>query len=593
MNESDGMMGSWVNDTLKTIASNICELAIYPIMDFYEINTYTAYNSNSVEGPSALIQGLARNKSSPNWKLFHASLWTVKVSSQKASAKKIQHLLRWERDISSTLKAENDYSEVSGSNNQSDTLLAVDCLKEITKNITVILEFLVKNVLLDNSNLCSIFGHFLFDEGSQLLPKILNLVYEVIPTNHSQLPSVVSLVPSVVLEFQERIAQMKLLSEKDNCISGAIIDMEKCYAEKRRVNILTEGHSILAKDYQNSVQVGNAPARTVITDEIDVTHREDPFSFAYCSISIVAQDLLRLCRNTLEEATMVEMDQSRDSETALTPFLLFKTSRELFDMFRAVISSRHGISIANIPRCAAIFHNDCDYIAFNLLTLGLEFGPKFRHENLRRMCTFVDMVPIFRRLAEEKLGDVVNIQKGELIKIMEDRMDGLWHSLALDEVGGGKIWSESENAVNGAVNHAQQVSQAWGPILATNIYCKAMGMLIDCIFELILSHVMKAPDISESSCQFVNTLFGDLLGSVEECFPKRVAEAQISCKYWHRFFAVGKFMNMSLSEINHALAQGFFRSITGPELSSLIQSTFAESTKRENVLEALSKSDQM
>ena len=428
------MIGSWVNDTLKTIASNICELAIYPIMDFDETKAYTAYNSNSVEGPSALVQGLARKKSSPNWKLFHASLWTVKASSQKTSANKIQHLLKWERDISSSLKAENDYSEVSGSSSQSDTLLALNCLKHIAKNIIVILEFLVKNVLLDNADLCSIFGDFLFGEGSELLPKILNLVYEIIPTNHSQLPSVVSSVPSVVLEFQERIVQMKLLNEKDNCISGAIIDMEKSYAEKRRVNILTEGHSILAEDYHNSVQVGNAPARTVITDEIDFTHREDPFSFAYCSISSVARDLLRLCRNTLEEATMVEIDQYSDSETALTPFLLFKTSRELFDMFRAVISSRHGISIASIPRCAAIFHNDCDYIAFNLLTLGLEFGPKFRHENLRRVCTFVDMVPIFRRLAEEKLRDIVNIQKGELTKIMEDRMDGLWHSLALDEV---------------------------------------------------------------------------------------------------------------------------------------------------------------
>lgn len=226
-NESDGMIGSWVNDTLKTIASNICELAIYPIMDFEETKAYTTYNSNSAEEPSAPIQGLARKKSSPNWKLFHASLWTVKASSQKTSAKKIQHLLKWERDISSSLKAENDYSEVTGSSSQSDILLAVDGLKEIAKNITVILEFLVRNVLLDNADLCSIFGDFLFGEGSELLTKILNLVYEIIPTYHSQLPSVVSLVPSVVLEFQERIVQMKLLNEKDNCISGAIIDMEK------------------------------------------------------------------------------------------------------------------------------------------------------------------------------------------------------------------------------------------------------------------------------------------------------------------------------------------------------------------------------
>jgi hypothetical protein len=46
-------------------------------------------------------------------------------------------------------------------------------------------------------------------------------------------------------------------------------------------------------------------------------------------------------------------------------------------------------------------------------------------------------------------------------------------------------------------------------------------------------------------------------------------------------------MDMSLANIQAALAEGVFREVTGPELSRLIIATFSESKKRDHLLQVL------
>ena len=116
-------------------------------------------------------------------------------------------------------------------------------------------------------------------------------------------------------------------------------------------------------------------------------------------------------------------------------------------------------------------------------------------------------------------------------------------------------------------------------------------MATDIVLSVLIEQVLKASDISEAACAFVNSLFASILTSAGQCFHEGEIEAKASCKHWNKFFAIGKFMNLSLSDISQGLANGLFRSLTGPELSMLIRATFAESDKRESLLLALSSSD--
>ena len=50
--------------------------------------------------------------------------------------------------------------------------------------------------------------------------------------------------------------------------------------------------------------------------------------------------------------------------------MLYRTSRELLDLFRAIVPTLHATEVASIPRTAAVLHNDCVYLAHESMLLG-------------------------------------------------------------------------------------------------------------------------------------------------------------------------------------------------------------------------------
>ena len=113
---------------------------------------------------------------------------------------------------------------------------------------------------------------------------------------------------------------------------------------------------------------------------------DDPlkvFAFHQCSISTTAQQILELCRNTLEDATNPQVVVASSSANGNTvgggssvvaddalPPMLYRASRELLDLFRAIVPTMHASEIASLPRMCAVLHNDCVYMAHESSLLG-------------------------------------------------------------------------------------------------------------------------------------------------------------------------------------------------------------------------------
>ena len=110
--------------------------------------------------------------------------------------------------------------------------------------------------------------------------------------------------------------------------------------------------------------------------------------------------------------------------------------------------------------------------------------------------------------------------------------------------------------------------------------------MADTLFTLFLDQVTKASDISESASHFVSSLFKRATSTLEEFLDGDTSGSLV----WSRFEAVGRFMDMTLMDIQTALADGVFRTVTAPELSNLIKATFAESDKQRRLLQALASS---
>ena len=76
-------------------------------------------------------------------------------------------------------------------------------------------------------------------------------------------------------------------------------------------------------------------------------------------------------------------------------------SRDMLDLFRAVVPVVHATELESVPLIGMCVFNDCHYIAYHLVTLGFQYKARLP-EPLRSTATFVDLVPMFRRLGERQ-----------------------------------------------------------------------------------------------------------------------------------------------------------------------------------------------
>lgn len=70
-------------------------------------------------------------------------------------------------------------------------------------------------------------------------------------------------------------------------------------------------------------------------------------------------------------------------------------------VLRQVIPVQHAKALSGVPRIAAVFQNDCLYIAHHMVTLGHEFRQGLPPP-VNETATMIDTVPLFRDLAAQR-----------------------------------------------------------------------------------------------------------------------------------------------------------------------------------------------
>ena len=477
--------------------------------------------------------------------------------------------------------------------------------KSIVQFYSRVLVFVQKHVLLERQSLCRIMGQRLFgrsgpvvhgldlknlgleshllDESGRLMKPMIDLLWNtcipvyIEPDAFGNLQDKGKSLRSLLLPFEEELVTLGF-AESDTPLNDFSNNFEQKYMEKRRLHILNEVRNILVQnDYHNTSQVGEDVSKP---DKDSIIPESTPdlsiFKLHKSAVSDTAQKVMELVRRTMDEAV------AHYSESMLSA-VLYRTSRDMLDLFRAIIPSTHAAEIKSLPRTAAVLHNDCVFLAHHCLTLGLEYKERFpettdeRGRLLREACIFVDMVPPFRELADKAMGDMLEGQRDQLWELVGVRVTLLGRALESNESL--MEWTDAETAMKAGLHHLQHLSHAWKPILSTDVFCTSIGFLVDFVFGMFLEQILSATDISESACSFLSSLTSIAMQSVLRMVP--------TTKDWDRFSAVGRFMDMSLVDVHVALSQGVFASVTGPELSKLIRATFGDSEKRRMLLKAL------
>lgn len=479
--------------------------------------------------------------------------------------------------------------------------------------------FVADHVLLQRSSLCDLVARRLFGKPSAM-PSALNLEHLGLescrlgdddglllhplleamdttciprflnPDELGQLRMRADELERLLDPFIEGIAAKNLLPvEIQTRLSAFSSSFEQKYVVNRRCVLLNEARdSIVSNDYHNTVTVGEDVHQNKDDEALGITDGMAIFKLHKANISDTAYKLMVRCRQVMDEAVK-QHAITEPSPLSLLPATLYRTAREMLDLFRAIIPVKHGQEIASVPRTAAVLHNDCVFFSHHCLTLGLEYKDRFpealpddaRGRLLRQTCIFVDMVPLFRDLADRSLGDMLDAQAKQLVELVGERIPLMGEALGSNEILA--EWSDAETALSAGLYHLRHLSQAWKPILSYDILNRSMCYLVDVMFTLFLDQVFKASDISSSACSFVHSLFQKTTRDLEVLLDGDKSGSRV----WDRFSAVGRFMDMSIADIQVALSDGIFRSVTGPELSRLVTSCFDDTPKRRILLKLL------
>jgi centromere/kinetochore protein ZW10 len=569
------------------------------------------------------------------------SIWKVDESSDKrskmigvstANKRGTTHRIEWIlNDDSETLgdgMGENGIIEEEGE--EPSSFAVVNSWKNILDVFRRILTFVKVKVFLERETLCAIVGKRLFGTPDAM-PSIMNLaalglksellgendlgvlgeamVKQLRDQSLSQAKIAltldrVSLLGEELLELalpfcQELESFYDIPSIPPSRLVVFCKDFEKAFIDHRRSELLNEARDILMKnDYHNTTIVGVAenPSPEDTKEEALAV-----FRLSRCSVSDTANKLVSLVRKTMDECVSV-VGVPHDSPLAVLRPTLYKTAREMFSLYRTIIPANHGREVANVPRTAAVLHNDAVFLAHHCLTLGLEYKEKFpvideddaRGKLLKQTCLFVDMVPLFRELADTSLNDMLDLQKHQLAEIVGSRITYFGQSLRSDESV--HEWSEAETALAAGIYHLRHLAQAWNPILSKPVFLRSMGYLADVLFSLFLREVTtNGTVISRSAKQFASTLFRkaafDVNGLLFEGKQQQQQQHDDPTKYaleWGRFEAVGSFLDLDqLVQVEQALSLGGFRNLESAELAKLVTATYKDAPQRRALLNCM------
>ncbi|CAM9129934.1 unnamed protein product [Hapterophycus canaliculatus] len=413
-------------------------------------------------------------------------------------------------------------------------------------------------------------------------------------------------------------------------------------------------------DYHNTVEVSDALEGGVSSDSAAATGMLSPegskkegkggdqqetqtFRLEAYQVSTVARALVALVRATLTEACSDQVPPHCAKE-------LFRTARDMLDLFRAVVPVQHANALDGVPRIAAVFQNDCLYLAHHMVTLGHEF-----REGLpppaNQTATMIDTVPLFRELAAQSLSEQQRRQQQQLQEFFSgvdvlastvtapafsqdrgaadgsvferlygDDDDGSgrgpgalrggldargWMAPGVGGGGGGGVGmaagygggtaeeGAAAVAVRKSVYHLRQLRQArawsilaWSNVLPDRVYKRVMGALLSLVAGKICTPVLAAGDLGEEQTHALHRIFKSLGEAAQDIFDSS-AEAEQHTPGWSKAVVVGQMMELGLEAIGEQLQGDGLRPLSNDELGGLVRAIFQDNPGRAAILDAV------
>ena len=296
------------------------------------------------------------------------------------------------------------------------------------------------------------------------------------------------------------------------------------------------------------------------------------FKFPQCSVSKSVQEYISLLYLTLKECV--------ESTSTGTGLQLFHMARSMVDLFCAVLPTYHSSAISEFPRVAAVQYNNCMFLAHYLVTLGHHFYSRLPPPLNQQLSTFIDYVPIVRRLGDDCLSMEMKRQCTYVIGCLKSI--GSFAKVSADDHRE-TVWQSLQEAVF----RIGKVSKIYYDILPTHMHREVVGKLLDVFILDVTQMVLLMEDITAADATELHALLKMLVSRASQVLlieeTEGNAEVAVASKNWGKLRSLSIVLNASLLEITDMWDGGkgsLAKNFTVGEARGLIKALFRNTERR-------------
>ncbi|XP_074832958.1 centromere/kinetochore protein zw10 homolog isoform X1 [Carettochelys insculpta] len=481
---------------------------------------------------------------------------------------------------------------------------------EVFDKIRLVLEALHKHLLSvslsecgeDDKNskviLSEVLGDMIWEEMCDCLIQEC-LVYSI-PASSKKLVQYIEVIKSTE-EFEKSLKNMGFLKGDATDLLKYARNVNSHFANKKCQDVIVAARNLMTSEIHNTVKItpdssiaipklpdpgsgdhlktqkaSKTPPNELIHLENETGLSKHTYSMPCCRISVSVEKLMELAYQTLLEAT---------TSTDQCCIQLFYSVRNIFHLFYDVVPTYHKENLQKLPQLAAIHHNNCMYIAHHLLTLGHQFRYRLANILYDGAATFVDLVPGFRRLGMECFLAQMRVQKGEIL----ERLSSAKNFSNMDNE---ENYSAANKATRQLLHQLKRLGKVWQDVLPVNIYCKAMGTLLNTALSEIISRITALEDISAEDADRLHALGRTMLEEGPLVFTplldenkneKYQEEVPVYVQKWMMFKELMMVLQASLQDIVDRWADGkgpLAAEFSPTEVKSLIRALFQNTERR-------------
>ena len=397
---------------------------------------------------------------------------------------------------------------------------------------------------------------------------------------------------SAVLKYESAIKAASFVPEKYSTLSTYVGDVDKHVAAQNAQQLLAKAREILKRPLHNTTTTGPQTTQTALeklnifqdpsADTGSSTHESRQeyvnvlqltFAFPSCLISESVKEFMDLVYDTLKAC---------GSSSPSVAVQLYSIARDMIELFMAVVGGYHKRSVLQLPRNAAVLHNDCMYVSHHLITLGHQFRASIP---VKVASTFIDFVPQLRKLADDCFVAEIEKQTANIREFLSV-------FTSLDDVSSPDKREIVYRCVRQAMLHLYNLCKVYADVLPTEFYHKHAASLLGVLIAELIDCTIKMEDIAATDAGEIYALFDTEViakSSLALSLPLNEDESLLSslCPNWERLKELAFVLNASQLDIVKRWDSGkgeLAKQFSAGEVKHLIRALFRNTDRRANTL---------